>query len=88
MLVSIATFFVELVNWVIKGLGVVLAFIFSVLPPSPFAVISNSPIAKYLGTLNYFIPISAAITIGEAWLLAIGVYYLYSIIARWIKLIS
>ena len=42
----------------------------------------------YLGYLNWVIPVSQMLTIGTAWLVAIGLYYLYSVIARWIKLIQ
>lgn len=60
-----------------------------VLPVSPFqpyiTAFSDLP---YLGYLNWFLPIGACIKIGEAWLVAIGLFYLYSIILRWIKAIS
>ena len=42
----------------------------------------------YLGYLNYFLPISQIIAIGEAWLVAIGLFYAYQIILRWIKAIE
>ena len=64
-------------------------FLKSVLPLSPFkSYISALESMPYLGYLNYFIPISAFIAIGQAWLIAIGMYYLYSIILRWIKAIG
>ena len=42
----------------------------------------------YLGYLNYFIPVGTFLKIGAAWLAAIALFYLYSVLARWIKLIE
>ena len=42
----------------------------------------------YLGYINYFVPVGICIKIGEAWLAAIVVFYLWSVVARWIKLIE
>lgn len=75
-------------NILIEGLGVILSTIFSILPPSPFKLISNSPIAEYLPTLNFFIPVAEMIAIGQVWLAAISVYYIYQIVLRWIKAIE
>ncbi len=74
--------FLELVN---KFAGTLV----KVLPVSPFqpyiAAFSDLP---YLGYLNWFVPIGACVKIGAAWLSAIVVFYLYSIIMRWIKAIG
>jgi hypothetical protein len=63
--------------------------VLSILPTSPFtqfipAIASN----KFIGWLNYFVPISEFITIGTAWLGAVGVFYLWMIILRWIRAIE
>ena len=42
----------------------------------------------YLGYLNYFVPVGTCLKIGTAWLAAIALFYLYSVLARWIKLIE
>ncbi len=66
-----------------------LSKVLAVLPTSPFtAFIDALGHIKYLAWLNYFIPVSTFIGIGEAWLVAIGVFYLYSIIMRWIRMIE
>ena len=65
------------------------ATLVKVLPLSPFQhyiqAFGNLP---YLGILNWFIPISAMIKIGAAWLGCIALFYLYSIIMRWVKMIG
>ena len=64
-------------------------FLSFLLPTSPFApVIDSLEKMPYLGYINYFVPVGICIKIGEAWLAAIVVFYLWSVVARWIKLIE
>lgn len=63
--------------------------IIQVLPLSPFRqFIDNFADAPYLGYLNWFIPITALVKIGTAWLVAIGSFYIYYIVLRWIRAID
>lgn len=64
------------------------AVILYLLPDSPFTALSNSPVAPYLGWINWFVPIQFILNTLVAWLSAIAVYYAYSIILRWIKAIG
>lgn len=81
-------FIIGFINLIIKALGSVLSFLFGILPNSPFKIIDNSPIAEWLGTLNFFVPVSEIIAICEVWLVAIGIYYIYQIVLRWVKAIE
>lgn len=78
-----------MLSWMKEILDKFLDLLLSLLPLSPFAepiaALANLP---YLGYINYFFPVGACVKIGLAWLTAIGVYYLYSVIARWVKLIQ
>lgn len=66
-----------------------LQFLLSVFPRSPFReTIEQFAQLPFLGYLNWFVPVGEMVVIGGAWLTAIGLYYLYSIIARWVKLIA
>lgn len=66
-----------------------LALLLSILPTSPFApVIDSLEQMPYLNYINYFVPVGTCIKIGEAWLAAIVLFYLWSVVARWIKLIE
>lgn len=70
-------------------IGQFLDTILSVLPTSPFsAYISALSSLPYLNYLNYFVPVGTFIAIGQAWLTAVGLFYLYSIIMRWIRVIQ
>lgn len=57
-------------------------------PPSPFQVVENAGFADLIAKINYFIPIYEFVAIGELWLVAVGLYYAVSVVARWIKAIE
>ena len=81
-------FFINLLNSIIRGIGSAIHLILGILPNSPFTVLNNSPIAEYLPTLNYFLPIAEMISIGEGVLAIVGVYYIYQAVLRTINLIQ
>lgn len=61
----------------------------SVLPLSPFRPYLDSfSSLPYLSYLNWFIPVGRFVTIGASWLAVIGMFYVYSIVMRWIKMIG
>lgn len=59
------------------------------LPDSPFTkyltVMENNQLLK---NLNWVFPISDFIAIGEAWLTAIAIYYIWQVLLRWAKAIE
>lgn len=57
-------------------------------PNSPFTFIKNSEFNDLLSKINFFIPIYDFVAIAQTWLVAIALYYLYSIYARWVKAIE
>lgn len=59
------------------------------LPQSPFkAFIDEIGEHEWLGYINWLIPIDKFIVIGESWLVAVGLFYLVSVILRWAKAIE
>ena len=61
----------------------------TVLPLSPFRDVLNSiNIPQGVAWLNWFIPVGQILKVFSAWLVAYGVYLLYSIILRWVKAIA
>lgn len=63
--------------------------ILRVLPTSPFApFISEFSSLPFLGYLNWFFPVRACLTVMAAWLTAIALFYVYSVIMRWVKMIG
>jgi hypothetical protein len=85
MLIS-AIFFV--LNKIIEIIGFMVGILYSVLPPSPFTIIENSEFSSLISQINYFLPIYEFVAILETWLLAIAVFYIYSIFARWLKAVQ
>ena len=78
-----------MIHWMKQMLDALLSVLLHLLPLSPFAdAIANLTQLPYLAYLNYFVPVGTFIKIGEAWLAAIALFYLYSVLARWIKLIE
>ena len=63
--------------------------ILSLLPRSPFQeFIANFAGLPYLGWLNWFFPVGDCLIVMLAWLGAVGLFYLYSIAMRWLKMIG
>ena len=78
-----------MINFMKEILDKFLALLLSVLPLSPFAgFIDKLDSLPYLGYLNWFVPVGTCLKIGAAWLSAIALFYLYSVVARWVKLIE
>lgn len=79
----------ETFDFIIDKLTMFLNWVLNLLPTSPFTkyinLLENLPFLDYL---NWFIPISSFIAIGQAWLVSIGLFYAYSIILRWVKAIE
>lgn len=60
-----------------------------VLPLSPFRqYIVQLQDATWIHWLNWIVPINTILTIFSAWLGAVAVFYLYSLVMRWLKVIA
>lgn len=78
-----------MLNWMREIFDNLAKALLSLLPLSPFTdVINNLEKMPYLGYINWFFPFGAMVKIASAWLVCIGVYYAYIIVARWLKIIS
>lgn len=78
LLNSILNFFQELAQNLLK-----------ILPTSPFDSFINSLNGiPYMEYINFFLPLDIIIPILTAWGTAIGLYYAYMIILRWVKAIE
>lgn len=63
--------------------------IMEVLPTSPFQdFIDDFSNLPYLGYLNWFFPVRGVLAVMAAWLGAIALFLIYSIIMRWVKMIG
>lgn len=69
--------------------GGLLQGLLSLLPTSPFQeFIAEFSSLPYLGYLNWFFPVGKCLDVLLAWCAAIALFYIYSVIMRWVKLIG
>lgn len=80
--------FGEIWNWICETLYDLLKSIIDLLPDSPFQMLNNSPISKYLIYINYFVDFAFIVDTLTLWLVAVAGYYTYSVILRMIKTID
>ncbi len=77
--------YLQMINLATRMLNLVIGL----LPQSPFADwIDSFVVPEWLGWLNWFFPVGNCLAIMAVWLVAIGLYYLYSIVLRWVKVIG
>ena len=81
-------FFGYIWNWIWETLYDLLKSIIDLLPDSPFQMLDNSPISKYLVYINYFVDFQFIVDTLTLWLVAVAGYYTYSVILRMIKTID
>lgn len=79
----------KLLQSIIDGLATLLVGIINVLPGSPFNGLSAMSIDnKWFGYLCYIVPVPQIMALLEAWGIAVGTFYLYQIILRWVKAVG
>ena len=61
----------------------------ALLPLSPFTEFLESfANLPYLGWLNWLFPVGDCLVVMGVWLVAVGLFYLYSVVMRWLKIIG
>lgn len=88
ILSGLGNFCITLCNYLIEGLGAVVALVMQILPDSPFLFVMDSPVGQYAAQLNWILPISECIATLEMWLSAIIIYYSVQAVLRWAKAIE
>lgn len=74
------------INQAFNGL---ISGLMELLPTSPFAdFIAQFSGLPWLGVLNWFFPVRQCLIVMAAWLAAITLFYVYSIVMRWVKMIG
>lgn len=89
-------FLVNCITWIFNFLlvlvGGALDLILSFLPNSPFSNIAlyaeRSGLSEFFGYLAWIVPIREIINITTLWVGCIAIYYIYSIIMRWVKMVD
>lgn len=79
----------KLLQGIIDGFVAVLQGIISVLPGSPFNGLSAMTLdSKWFGVICYVVPVPQIVAVLEAWIIAVGTFYLYQVILRWVKAVG
>lgn len=78
---------ISVCNSIISGIGDIIIWVLALLPDSPFqSIVFNLP--EFIIPLGWLFPIQEIIATLEAWISCIVLYYCYSAILRWIKVIE
>lgn len=78
-----------MIDWMVEMIKNVGMWLMNILPRSPFReYIDALELPDAIGWLNWFFPVHEILAIMTVWLAAIGVFYAYSIIMRWVKVIG
>lgn len=78
--------------YTIANIGIYLvfgAFALALLPVSPFTIVTDMMTTiPYLDILNWFVPVSEMVAIGQAWLIAVATFYVIQMLLRWMNIIG
>lgn len=81
--------FASIKDWLVDFLNYIQSIIMLLLPDSPFKGLTvPSYIQEILGYVNWIVPFYMIGNTLLAWIVAIGVYYAYQTILRWVKTIQ
>lgn len=81
-------FFVELINYLIEGIGIALGWVVSLFPDSPFGEPASPPSSVNLGWITWLIDFPTMIVHATALTGVILIYYAYRVAARWLKVVK
>lgn len=74
-------------QWVPKVFLQAIEWALSILPDSPFMIIDSinvdADIYEYIQFINWFVPVTAIVSLLSAWCAAILTYYVVQIALRW-----
>jgi hypothetical protein len=80
--------FIDLINFLLDGTAEAITWIIGLLPQSPAVNwLHNKPELVVLSHITWFIPFPTMLLHFAAILTAVGAYYLYRVIARWLKVV-
>ena len=76
-------------NDILSWITVKAQFLVTFLPRSPFrSIIDHMGNIPYIDSISWFVPIDEIVLLLMYWTTAIGIYYVYSIVLRWVKAID
>jgi hypothetical protein len=79
---------VKALNYLISQIGGFITIIFNLLPETPFNSVYQYLNNDFFMNLNWIIPIPEILTFLVSWTSAVSLYYVISVVLRWIKAIE
>lgn len=80
--------FADFFNYIIKAVAEAIGWVIDFLPDSPVQQWTNDkPANVVLGHITWFIPFPTMLLHFTVFLSALGIYYAYRIVARWLKVV-
>jgi len=81
-------FIIDMLNVLIKSLGVVMSWVVELLPDSPFTFFDSLTLDNtWMGYIAYIVPVQQILTLLTYWITAITLFYVYSAIMRFLKMV-
>lgn len=84
----IGDFIIEVFNYIIEGVGVVLSWIIGLFPNTPFGAPKSPPNSINLGWITWLIDFPTMILHATYLTVAILAYYSIRVLARWVKVVK
>lgn len=78
---------IDFVNAMIQDIASILTAILSLLPSSPFTW-DLSGASSFMGWFDYFVPVSAIVTLISSYVAAVAVWYMYRWVLKLVKFIG
>lgn len=70
------------------GVKGAIEWVVNLLPGSPFRAVSNDGVSGFLSGLNWVIPIGTMVAELEVYVIAVLIFYVLSVVMRWVKVIK
>lgn len=79
---------IKSINYIVSQVGGFITLIFNLLPETPFNSIYQYLNNDFFMNLNWIVPIPEILVFLVSWTTAISLYYVISVVLRWIKAIE
>jgi len=79
---------VKAINYIVSQIGGLITMLFNLLPATPFDSIYQYLNNDFFMNLNWIVPIPEILVFLVSWTTAVSLYYVISVVLRWIKAIE
>lgn len=79
---------VKAINYIVSQIGGLITMLFNLLPATPFESIYQYLNNDFFMNLNWIVPIPEILVFLVSWTSAVSLYYVISVVLRWIKAIE